>query len=435
MSEFARYEAYKDSGVEWLGEIPEHWNLKKIKFFVNEIESGKREQTDLKEVLSIGGEHIQKEQVQLNKPRYVSMKFFNSFKKGKLQPNDILLVKDGATIGKVGYFYGEIEQPVLINEHLYRISSERYIFYILQSWFSQYYFRSRNNSSAQEGLTLNTIKNLYFFQPPAEIRCKITKFLDQKTTEIDEAIAKKQRLIELLKEQKTILINQAVTKGLNPNVTMRDSGVEWIGDIPAHWQVKKLRFLGKTQNGISAGAEYFGSGYPFVSYSDVYNNLELPKEIKGLAQSTEQDRKQYSIEKGDVLFTRTSETVEEIAYSSVCTETINNSTFAGFLIRFRPQKNILEPMYSKYFFSARIHRNYFVKEMNLVIRASLSQDLLKNLPVLLPPPNEQKQIALYCSDISKAIEQIINNERLAIEKLNEFKQTLIAHAVTGKIKV
>lgn len=432
-----RYESYKASGVEWLGEIPGHWEVHPIRTLFHERKErnyGAKVDYILSVMKDIGV-------IPYDEKGNVGNKKSENIENYKIvYPGDLVINKMNAIIGSLGIskYHGALSQVYFVlypRDH--SKTNHQYLGYLFKvKPFQQSLIKiSKGMMELRESIEFNEFKKLFLPIPSITEQDRIVNFLDQKTAEIEAAIAKKQRLIELLQEQKSILINQAVTRGLNLNVPMRESGVEWIGEIPAHWQVKKLRFLGKTQNGISAGAEYFGSGYPFVSYSDVYNNLELPTEIKGLAQSTEQDRKQYSIEEGDVLFTRTSETVEEIAYSAVCTETIKNSTFAGFLIRFRPQKNILNPMYSKYFFSARIHRNYFVKEMNLVIRASLSQDLLKNLPVLLPSPNEQKQIALYCSDISQAIEQIINNERLAIEKLNEFKQTLIAHAVTGKIKV
>ena len=433
MSEFSHYDSYKKTNIPWIDEVPVHWVVEKGKRFHKNIKQINNKNI-CENILSLTLRGV----VNNNRDNPEGL-VPNDYKTYQIFDKDDLVFKliylENVKTSRVGLVH---ERGIMSSAYI-RIKPNKngcpkyYYYYYFSLYIQEVY--NKIGDGVRATLTSTDLLEIPIINPLFDEQERIVAFLDQKTAEINEATAKKQRLIELLKEQKAILVNQAVTKGLNPNVPMRDSGVEWIGEIPAHWQVKKLRFLGKTQNGISAGAEYFGSGYPFVNYSDVYNNLELPRVVKGLAQSSEQDRKQYSIQEGDVLFTRTSETVTEIAYSSVCTETINDSTFSGFLIRFRPQKNILNPLYSKYFFSARIHRNYFVKEMNLVIRASLSQDLLKNLPVLLPPPNEQKQIALYCSDISKAIEQIINNERLAIEKLNEFKQTLIAHAVTGKIKV
>jgi type I restriction enzyme, S subunit len=216
---------------------------------------------------------------------------------------------------------------------------------------------------------------------------------------------------------------------------MKDSGIEWLGDVPEHWEVRKLKYLGRFQNGISASAEYFGSGFPFVSYGDVYKNFELPKIGSGLANSSEQDRKIYSVEKGDVFFTRTSETIEEIGFTATCFTTIENATFSGFIIRFRPYKNLLFEGFSKFYFRSTLHRRFFVKEMNLVTRASLSQELLKKLPVLLPPLSEQQAILTYIEKETALLTQTINTIEREITLVQEYRTTLIAEAVTGKIDV
>ena len=232
-----------------------------------------------------------------------------------------------------------------------------------------------------------------------------------------------------------MLIHRAVTRGLDPDVPMKDSGVEWIGEVPGHWGVRPLRYLGKCQNGVSKGAEYFGSGFPFVSYSDVYKNIALPEQIDGLAMSSDSDRELYSVEEGDVFFTRTSEVVEETGLASTCLRTIKDATFAGFLIRFRPKKGFLFKGFSKYYFRSRTHREFFTKEMNLVIRASLSQELLKRMPVLLPPIREQKQIAEFLDSKCNEIYAATSRTKEQILKLKELKTTLIDAAVTGKVKV
>ena len=271
--------------------------------------------------------------------------------------------------------------------------------------------------------------------PSIEEQSKITYFLEKETSKIDEAIAQQQKMIDLLNERKQIIINNAVTKGLDPNVKMKPSGIDWIGDIPEHWEARKLGSIGSTINGVSHDSAYFGEGYPFVSYSDVYKNVSLPKTVLGLAKSSNQERLLFSVEKGDVFFTRTSETAEEIAFSSTCLETIENAVFAGFLIRFRPKQGLIEPSFSKYYFRAYIHRSYFVKEMNLVIRASLSQQLLKGLPILLPSLKEQREIADYLDNQIIGIDSCISNINKQISLLQERKQIIINDVVTGKVKV
>lgn len=430
---FPIHDAYQNTGVTWLGDIPAHWELMKNKYLFTEkkLTVGKLSSDYTLLSLTLKGIIAR----DMDNPQGKFPAEFNTYK--VVNPNDLIfclfdIEETPRTIG-LAQQHGMITGAYTVMECQPEVSAKYLSYYYL------YLDTDKKLKPLYTGLRKviqrDTFMSIKSPLPPRDEQERIANFLDQKTAEIDEAIAKKQRLIELLKEQKAILVNQAVTKGLNPNAPMRDSGVEWIGKIPEHWEVKRLRFVGTTQNGISAGAEYFGSGCPFVSYSDVYNNRELPKNVKGLAKSSKQDRVQYSIEVGDVLFTRTSETVEEIGFASTCMATIENSTFAGFLIRFRPLKGHLTPGFSKYYFSAQLHRSFFVGEMNLVIRASLSQELLKKLPVLIPPKNEQESIFKHLETESAKYDKSIDLQQQQIDTLKEFKITLISDAVTGKIKL
>lgn len=212
--------------------------------------------------------------------------------------------------------------------------------------------------------------------------------------------------------------------------TYKDSGVQWLGEIPSHWECVRLKNLGTCQNGVSKGGDYFGEGFPFVSYSDAYKNIVLPTTVQGLARSTVDDRFAYSVEKGDVLFTRTSETIDEIGFASTCLETIKDSVFAGFLIRFRPNTCSIIPEYYKYYFRSMHLRKFFTKEMNIVTRASLSQQLLGQLKVLIPSINEQKSISSYLDRKCNYLDEWLSKKQKEVEHLQELKQCIIADAVT-----
>ena len=216
---------------------------------------------------------------------------------------------------------------------------------------------------------------------------------------------------------------------------MKDSGIEFIGKIPVTWDTCRLRNIGTPQNGISKGGSFFGYGYPFISYGDVYRNFSLPKQVKGLIDTTEDERRVYSVKEGDIFFTRTSETIDEVGFSCVCEKTIPNATFAGFLIRVRPFSDKLLTRYAKYYFRSSHHRFYLAKEMNLIIRASLGQDLLKSMPILIPPKEEQISIADYIDRKFSAIDESIEKKQEIIDKLIEYKKSLIYEVVTGKKEV
>ena len=277
-----------------------------------------------------------------------------------------------------------------------------------------------------------TFLKLYSIMPPVYEQLGIVKYLDAKCAAIDEAIERHKKIIEKLEEYQEATITKIVTSGLN-NTEFKDSGYDVIGDIPCSWHVCRLRFLGTPTNGISKSGDSFGKGNPFVSYSDVYKNYSLPETVDGLLDTTEEERERYSVQEGDIFFTRTSETIDEVGLSSVCEKTIPNASFAGFLIRVRPITNTLKTSYAKYYFRSRHLRNYFAREMDITTRASLSQNFLKDVPVLLPSDQEQLEIAKYLDNLCSVVNRSVNTHNEIIAKLEEYKKSLIYNAVTGKI--
>lgn len=266
---------------------------------------------------------------------------------------------------------------------------------------------------------------------------RIAAFLDAECAEIDTVLEKTRASIEEYKKLKQAVITQAVTKGIRGDRPMKDSGIEWIGEIPEDWAVSSVRYIGRLQNGISKGGEFFGAGFPFVSYGDVYKNYELPHSVSGLIKTNEDERTTYSVEYGDIFFTRTSETIEEVGFSCVCKSSIPNATFAGFVIRLRPfctDEKILTD-YAKFYFRGEHIRAYLVKEMNLVTRASLGQTLLKGMSVTVPPKSVQKAIAEHLNVKCAEIDCLIAAKQQLLTELENYKKSLIYEYVTGKKEV
>src|SRR5699024_8947487 len=279
------------------------------------------------------------------------------------------------------------------------------------------------------------MKKILIHISSSEKQKKIAKILEDKVSKINNITDKLKQSIEELKKYKQSLITETVTKGLDPNVEIKDSETAYMGDIPFNWNVSRIRYLGFLQNGISKSGEYFGSGHPFVSYSDVYKNIELPKNVDGLVESTYEERERYSVKKGDVFFTRTSETIQEVGFASTCMEEVPDAVFAGFVIRFRSETQELNPAYAKYYFRSEIHREFFVKELNIVTRASLSQGLLKRLPVLLPSQEEQREISQFLDEKCYHIDNLIEKKQKIIAEMESYKKSLIYEYVTGKKEV
>ena len=431
----------KDSGVEWIGNIPKDWSISRIdkEFKVRNEKVSDKEYPPLS--VTKQGILPQLENV---------AKSDNSDNRKKVCVGDFVINSRADRKGSCGVSSYDGSVSLICNVLTSRKLHPRYV----HSLFRNYYFSEefyRWGSGIVDDLWSTNIEKMKKINIPIPSKnedVKIANFLDEKTSQFDSIISKKEKLIERLEEAKKSLISEVVTGKVKVVKTddgyelikrsseeMKDSGVEWLGEIPKEWDIKRLRFLGKLQNGISKSSDSFGYGYPFVSYSNVYRNIELPHIVEGLVNSTEEERKIYSVEEGDVFFTRTSETVEEIGFASTCMKTIDNSTFAGFLIRFRPNDKRLYKGFSKYYFRCDLNRKYFVKEMNLVTRASLSQNLLNNLSVVLPKYEEQVEIYNALELKVSYINLSINKLKYQIEKLKEAKQSLISEAVTGKIEI
>ncbi len=422
------YDVYKDSGEPWIAEIPQHWETQKLKHLFAE----KKLKTN--PALNCGsisfGRVVEKDDEKIPLSTKAS---YQEVLKGEFLINPLNLNYDLISLRiALSYIDVVVSSGYIVLKNIIELNKE-YFKYLLHRYDVAY--MKLLGSGVRQTISFNHIANSMLLFPPLEEQIAIADFLDRKTAAIDKAIAQKEALIERLKERRQILIHRAVTRGLNPDVRMKDSGVEWIGEVPEHWKILPLRYVGKCQNGISKAGDYFGTGYPFVSYGDVYKNIVLPKEVHGLVESNPSDREMYSVEAGDVFFTRTSETIEEIGLTSTCAHTIKDATFAGFLIRFRPNKGSLFSGFSKYYFGSSTNREFFIKEMNLVTRASLSQELLKRLPVLLPPIDEQRELADYLEISTAKFAKAISLKETEITKLREYKSTLINAAVTGKIKV
>lgn len=426
----------KDSGVEWIGEIPKCWEIQKLKSILSERkENNNPIKTDF--ILSLTND---RGVIPYSDKGDIGNKSKEDLTGYKLAyPDDIILNSMNVIIGSVGLskYFGAVS-PVYYM--LYPRSPDDFVEFfnfIFQTKVFQESLKGYGNGIMEHRLRIPMIKlnSVMLPYPPSEEQQKIICFLDLKVAKIDNIIDKTTQSIEEYKNYKQSIITEAVTKGLNPNVGMKDSGIDYIGKIPKEWKVRRLRYLGTLQNGINKGSDYFGYGLPFVSYGDVYKNMELPLNGSGLINSNEIERENYSVRQGDVFFTRTSETIEEVGFASACLNTIEDAVFAGFVIRFRPISDELNANYSKYYFRSDMHRRFFVKEMNLVTRASLSQELLKKLPVLIPTKNEQQQISDYLDKKCAEIENLISRKQQLLKELGSYKKSLIYECVTGKREV
>lgn len=426
-----RYERYKDSGMDWLGEIPTHWEcvpLRSIFKFRNE----KNDPIKTDNILSLSIANGVTEYSDENRGGNKRKDDLSSYKLA--YPNDIVLNSMNVIVGAVGVskYFGAIS-PVYYALSLYN-----------QRANLSYYESIFKNENFQRGLLrfgkgilikfgengkMNTIrmkisqddlKKLYFPIPPLDEQQKIAQFLDDKIAKIDQAVDLAEKQIALLKEHKQILIQNAVTRGLNPDVPLKDSGVEWIGQVPEHWEVKKLKFVltlsNKKEESKNSNKRYIGMEN-IESFTGKINDIPLIAE--GIANSFYKDEilfgklrpylaKSYLADFDGICST------EFLVYRS--TKVLNN----------RFALNI----FLSYGFIDAVNASTYGSKM-----PRANAEFISNMFLAIPPLSEQKQIIDYLDKQTAKIDQAIALKTAHIEKLKEYKSVLINDVVTGKVRV
>ena len=426
------YPAYKPTGLAWLPEVPREWEMLRGKFLFTKMERPVRPQDEVVTCFRDG-------EVTLRKNRRLEG-FTESLKEIGYQgvrKGDLVIHVMDAFAGSVGVSDSDGKSTPVYSVCVPKKSgiNNYYYAHIVRVMAKTGYIQSlyRGIRERSSDFRFEVFGNQFLPIPPPAEQEAIVAYLDEKTAKIDRLIELKEREIKLLNEKKQAVISKVVTSSLDPNAELVDSGVDWIGKVPRGWKIRRLRYLGGCANGISKDGAAFGRGNPFVSYGDVYKNFAVPTQVTGLVESSESEQILYSVKRGDVFFTRTSETIDELGTAATCLATISKATFAGFLIRFRPNDDSLIPEFSKYYFRSPTVTAYFRRTSGIVTRASLSQNLLKNLSVCIPPQVVQQKIVAYLDAEGAKTDKAIAAMTRQIGLLKEYRTRLISDAVTGRI--
>lgn len=429
LGEVKRYEKYKDSGVEWIGEVPEHWEISRLKYHCNSITKGTTPTTLGKEFVSDGINFIKVESVD-EKFSFIPDKFAfidddtnTLLKRSQLKEGNLLVSIAGA-IGRVGIVTKNI-LPANTNQalgilDLRKNENRKWIAYNIASDFQQYYYQTLTVQSAQANLSLEDIGSSYIIVPSEVEQKSIVNFLDRKTSEIDSLIADKEKLIELLQEQRQAIISEAVTKGLDKNVKMKDSGVEWIGEVPEGWDVKDLKY---TVDLICKKASEKDFEKPYIGLEHIESKTGRIINIEN--EGVEGDTNIF--QSGDILFGKLR------PYLAKCfVPNFSGRCSSEFLVLRKRQiySNFLQYlMLSDSFISIVDSSTYGAK----MPRASW--EFIGNLKIPIPSYEEQENIADYLDQKTSEIDFLITQNQEQIMKLKEYRQALISEAVTGKIMV
>lgn len=447
-----KYENYKASGVEWLGEIPEHWEVKRLKYVIT-VNNG----LDFK--------HIQTE----NGYPVIGSGGQFAFASDYLYDGEVILLGRKGTIDKPLYFKGKFWA---VDTMFYSISKRgnntRFLFYVATT----IPFKLYSTATALPSMTQSDINDHKISLPPLQEQTAIASFIDQKTAKLDQAIAQKVKLIALLKERRQILIHNAVTKGLNslnfeedslnfeenddrntmilnqslPNQSpsknhqkskFRHSGVDWIGEIPEHWEVKRLKYFVNIQGGFAFNSNDFKEeGVQIIKIANTYmNELCLDRQPTFVEHSFLKSHKEWVVKRGDILMSLTG-TLGKKDYGFAIL--INNDDI--FLLNQRVAKISVKAGFEADYILNILQSEMYLNQLYLLPsgtkQANLSNDNVINIKVPFPSNmKERRAIISHIISVKTKTATAISLKEKEIEKLKEYKATLINSAVSGKIKV
>ncbi|HCI6117385.1 TPA: restriction endonuclease subunit S [Klebsiella quasipneumoniae subsp. similipneumoniae] len=432
MAKYKAYPEYKDSGVEWLGKIPCHWKTISIsRLFSRTKRSGYTE----KELLSVYRDYgvIPKSSRDdnNNKPSEDLSPY------QLVQPNDLVMNKMKAWQGSIAISeYEGIVSPAYFvyqpNKILFELAHPKYVHYLLRNpiYVTQYLSRSKGIRVNQWDLDPDEFRNIELLLPDKIEQEKIYSFLDHETAKIDNLIEKQQQLIELLKEKCQAVISHAVTKGLNPDVPMKYSGVEWLGEVPAHWVIPKLLHVTKAiGDGLHSTPEYeISTGYYFINGNNLVDGkISIGSTAKEVSRD-EYNKHYVYLDKKTVLLSING-TIGNVAIYN------NEKVILGKSAAYVNCGSVLDVNYLMYYFLTNESRYYFDLEVTGTTILNLSLNSIRQMKVCIPPLEEQQFIIEYCVEKQRQYNYLIDSAEMAIKVMQERRTALISAAVTGKIDV
>lgn len=422
-----RYSEYKDSGVKWLGEIPSHWEVMPLKSFIK-FEKGKTPKEFSDE--NIGLPYLTMDYLRSRDNKIVKYPT-TSIGLFKIEESEALVLWDGANAGefilsKKGYLGSTMAKISGYREYFNNL----YFYYFLK--MLEPTSKDFANGTTIPHFDASILINYHYPIPPIDEQIVIGSYLDAATSKIDKAIAMQQKMIDLLNERKQIIIQNAVTKGLDENVEMKDSGVEWIGMIPKHWEISKLKYLidAPLKYGANEASDLIDYSCPrYIRITDIDTNGKLKEETyRSLPMNKAEP---YLLKKGDLLFARSGATVGK----AFLFEEDYAACYAGYLIKAHMDLQKVLPkfvyLYTQTFAYQRWKESIFIQ----ATIQNISGERYANMQIPMPTLEEQNKIIDMLTPKMQRFDSAITNCQRQITLLQERKQIIINEVVTGKVKV
>ena len=442
-------EKMKPSGIDWIGDVPVNWYMIKLKYFSYLKGRIGWQGLTADEFIDEGpylitGTDFENGRIQFDRSYHISNERYNQAPEIQLKVGDLLVTKDG-TVGKMAYV-DMLPEKASLNSHLLLIRplenkfDNRFLFWLMSSPVFSGYTEYAQDGTVMASLSQEKIGNFIAYFPEIAEQQAIAEFLDKECAQIDSIIADLEKQIELLQQYKKSLITETVTKGLDKSVPMKDSGVEWIGEIPVHWNLKKLKFM------LENGAENmkvgpFGSALSGSDFTDegkwVYNQrVVLDKNFSEnttfVSEEKFREMRNFAVYPGDILIT-TRGTIGKVV---IVPEGAYEGILHPCIIKFRIDKKMMMPELLQLIFN----ESDFVKDQFTIMSNATTIEViysysLKNIILPVIPADEQKKVYGYLSEKCIAIDGVIEEKQKALSTITQHKKSLIYEYVTGKKRV
>lgn len=442
MSRYKPYPSYKDSGVEWIGQIPEHWTVSAVKREFD-AQLGKMLQPEARDHEDVlvpyhKAVSVQWENVSEDAPEKMWASSADKQKFG-IKKGD-LLICEGGDVGRAAIFNGDDLEPVIIQNSLHRVRPKKnnkpiLLLRLMQVLKRSEWFDVLCSKSTIVHFTAEKLGDLPYLIAPENEQDEIIARIERETTRIDALIAKKTRFIELLKEKRQALITHAVTKGLDPNVKMKASSVEWIGDVPEHWVVGRLSdFCSSISTGPFGTAlgvhDYIEHGIPVINPSHMSDGICSPDFLVTVSEETAQRLSYWKMQEGDVVAARRG----ELGRAAVITSKESGWICGTGSLRLRPSFAKVVPAYLYLLLQSTYARSWLDRESVGSTMPNLNESLIGRLPVAIcPSTEEQNQLIRKLQKELDRVYALMLRTEVSVNLLKERRSAFITAAVTGQI--
>ena len=431
----------KESGIDWIGQIPEEWEVIKVKFFT--YMKGRIGWQGLKadEFIDEGpylvtGTDFKNGRVNWDTAYHISQKRYEQAPEIQLKQGDLLVTKDG-TVGKLALI-DELPDSASLNSHLlvlrplFNRYDNHFLYYVLSSLEFKNYFQKVSIGSTMDSLSQEKMGEFIFALPNINEQNSISRYLDKKTAQLDKAKALLEKQIQKLKDYRASLIYETITKGLDKTVPMKDSGIYWIGKVPQGWGVSKLKNLLKIKDGTHDTPSYVDSGIPLITTKNI-NSFSNYIDFSTAKNISYKDyiliNRRSDVEYGDILMPMIG------TVGGAVQVTTKNSFSIKNVALFKAGFDLIMSKYLYYQLNSDIVNNQLEFLMSGGVQSFVSISILEQLQIINPSEKDKKKIVRFLDEKTQKIDKLIQIKNQQIENINKQRQTLIYDYVTGKRRV